>query len=335
MPRPLTGPRVTLDRVQPMALTEIEPRVQAEPSGRGAGVVAVLCASLFWSFGGVLGKSTGATGVVLSFWRLWIALAVLVLLAAATRRWPSPADLRASFVAGVLFGLNLCVFFITLQYTSIAVALIIGALSPVLALPIAVAFMGERFTRVKVVCALVAVSGVVVAVLTAPAAADGSTTQPVGYVWAVASLLLWVLYLLQTKRVRATVETVRYLTSVTFVASVTVSVLVAGLVLFGEASGNLGQIDGVGWVWVVVLAVGPGIAGHGLVAWAQPRVDASVTSVLIQLEPVGASIAAWVFLDERVSMPQAVAMAVVVSALSVLAYRESRERLVVFDEAVG
>ena len=88
-------------------------------------------------------------------------------------------------------------------------------------------------------------------------------------------------------------------------------------------------------MWVVVLAVGPGIAGHGLVAWAQPRVDASVTSVLIQLEPVGASIAAWVFLDERVSMPQAVAMAVVVSALSVLAYRESRERLVVFDEAVG
>ena len=271
-------------------MTVIEERVAGSPTTRGAGVVAVLWASLFWSFGGVLGKSAGASGVVLSFWRLWIACAVLVVIAAVTRRWPSWADVRASFVAGVLFGLNLCVFFITLEYTSIAVALIIGALSPVLALPIAVAFMGERYTTVKVLCTLVAVSGVVVAVLTAPAAVDGS---------------------------------------VTLVASVTVSLLVLSL------GSRLGQIEGAGWLWVSLLAIGPGIAGHGLVAWAQPRVEASVTAVLIQLEPVGASIAAWVFLDERVSLPQALAMSVVVCSLCVLAYRESREHHVVIDEAVG
>ena len=198
-----------------------------------------------------------------------------------------------------------------------------------MALPIAVAFMGERYTTVKVLCTLVAVSGVVVAVLTAPAAADGSTTKPVGYLWAVASLLVWVLYLLQTKRVRATVETVRYMTSVTLVASVTVSLLVLSL------GSRLGQIEGAGWLWVSLLAIGPGIAGHGLVAWAQPRVEASVTAVLIQLEPVGASIAAWVFLDERVSLPQALAMSVVVCSLCVLAYRESRESQMVIDEAVS
>ena len=312
-----------------MALSDTETPVEGSPNTRSAGVIAVLSASLFWSFGGVLGKSAGASGIVLSFWRLWIATAVLLVVAAVTHRWPSRSDLRASAAAGVLFGLNLCVFFITLQYTTIAVALIIGALSPVLALPIAVAFMGERVTAVKVGCASVAVVSVVVAVLTAPAAADGSTTKPIGYVWAVASLLVWVLYLLQTKRVRATVETVRYMTSVTVVGAVTVSLLAL------VTRSHLAQIQGVGWLWVTLLALGPGIAGHGLVAWAQPRVDASVTSVLIQLEPVGASIAAWVFLDERVSLPQAIAMLVVVGALSLLAYRESRERNVIIDEAVG
>ena len=312
-----------------MALIETETRVEGSSNNRRAGVVAVMSASLFWSFGGVLGKSTGASGIVLSFWRLLIASAVLLSIAAITHRWPSRADLRASFVAGVLFGLNLCVFFITLQYTSIAVALIIGALSPVIALPIAAAFMGERVTAVKVACALVAVVGVVVAVLTAPAAKDGSTTKPVGYMWAVASLLVWVLYLLQTKRVRATVETVRYMTSVTMVGALTVSLLAL------VTRSHLAQIHGAGWLWVTLLALGPGIAGHGLVAWAQPRVDASVTSVLIQLEPVGASIAAFAFLDERVSLAQAFAMLVVVGALCVLAYRESRERNVIIDEAVG
>ena len=72
-----------------------------------------------------------------------------------------------------------------------------------------------------------------------------------------------------------------------------------------------------------------------MLAWAQPRVDASVTSVLIQLEPVGSSIAARVFLGERVSFLQGVAMAGVVAALCVLAYSESLERHVVLDEGLG
>ena len=85
-------------------------------------------------------------------------------------------------------------------------------------------------------------------------------------------------------------------------------------------------MQGADWWWVTLLALGPGIAGHGLVAWAQPRVDSSVSSVLIQPEPVGASIAAWVFLGEALSLPQALSMSVVVAALGVLAYSEARER---------
>jgi drug/metabolite transporter (DMT)-like permease len=93
-------------------------------------------------------------------------------------------------------------------------------------------------------------------------------------------------------------------------------------------------VSGTGWWWVVLLALGPGIIGHGLVAWAQPRVDSSVSSLLIQAEPVGASIAAWVFLGERVSFVQGVAMLVVLVALGYLASREAREANLALDEAV-
>lgn len=295
-------------------------------SASAAGVAAVLAASVFWSFGGVLGKSAKVDGVVLSFWRLWIASAILGVVALVTRRWPSWTEFKDSLISGVLFGLNLCVFFITIEYTSIAVALIIGALTPVVAFPVAVKFMGEHLTNVKVICSILAIAGVSVAVLTAPKL-GGESTKPIGYVWAVASLLIWSLYLLQTKRVRARVETVRYMFAVSVIATVTVSLIV--LILRSD----IGGVRGAGWVWIALLAIGPGIAGHGLVAWAQPRVDASVTSLLIQLEPVGASIVAWLVLDERVSLAQGIAMLVVVGALGVLAYRESR--VVVFDEVVG
>jgi drug/metabolite transporter (DMT)-like permease len=106
---------------------------------------------------------------------------------------------------------------------------------------------------------------------------------------------------------------------VSFIGALTVSLLV---VITGA---HLGQIHGAGWAWVSILAIGPGIAGHGLVAWAQPRVDASVTTVLIQAEPVGATAAAWIVLGEHISLAQGLAMMGVVAALCVLAYSESRD----------
>lgn len=297
--------------------------------GRGLGIVAVLMANVFWSFGGVLGKSTGAGGVVLSFWRMWVATLVMLVVCAVMRRLPNRTELLIAAPLGVLFGLNICAFFVTLEYVSIAVALIIGALTPVVALPVAVMWMGERLTAVKVACTVVAVSGVVVAVLAAPDDVT-SDNRAIGYVWAVVSLLVWVAYLLISKRVRDRVETVRFMFVMSFVGALTVSVLVV------VTRADLGRVHGAGWAWVVLLALGPGLMGHGLVAWAHPRVDSSVSSLLIQAEPVGASIAAWVFLDERVSFVQGVAMLVVLAALGWLAYREARDArgALVLDEAV-
>jgi drug/metabolite transporter (DMT)-like permease len=266
-----------------------------------------------------LGKSTHASGVVLSFWRMWIASAVLLVIVAVTKRWPTRVDFRRAGLAGVLFGLNICVFFIAIQSVSIAVALIISALAPVVALPVSVMLFGERPTAVKVLCAVASVVGVVVAVLVAPSTGSDTSSSTIGYLWAVLALVFWVAYLLVSKGVRPNVETVRFMFVVSLVGAVTVSVLVA------VTQADLGEVQGVGWLWVVLLAIGPGIAGHGLVAWAQPRVDASVTTVLIQAEPVAAAAAAWLILGERVSFGQALAMTAVVVALCVLAYSESRD----------
>lgn len=305
--------------------TTDHPATDTVSSEKAIGIAAVLGATVFWSFGSVLGKAADVSGVVLGFWRMWIATGLMTLIVLITRRMPSRDDIRRTWVLGVLFGFNIVTFFITLEYVTIAVALIIGSLTPVVALPIAVLFMGERLTWIKVLCALAATGGVVAAVLTVPPTDDGSNTA-VGYVWAVASLLIWVVYLLVNKRVRANVETVRLMWVLSFFGALTVT----GIALVVRP--DLGEIQGTDWLWVSLLAAGPGIMGHGLLTWAQPRVDSSVSSVLIQAEPVGATIAAWVFLGETVSLAQAVSMGVVVVALAVLAYSEARE--IPFDDAL-
>jgi drug/metabolite transporter (DMT)-like permease len=192
-----------------------------------------------------------------------------------------------------------------------------------------VLLFGERLSAVKTVCAVVSVAGVIVAVLVAPSNDSATDSTVVGYLWALLALVFWVAYLLVSKGVRRRVETVRFMFVVSFIGALALSVLVA---VGGQ---HLGEINGAGWAWVSMLALGPGIAGHGLVAWAQPRVDASVTSVLIQLEPVAAAVWAWWILHEHVSLAQGLAMGGVIVALSVLAYNESREGKIEIVDAVS
>lgn len=298
--------------------TSQAPAATKASDGRSAGVVCVLLATLFWSLGGVFGKRTGASGLVLTFWRMWIGTALFLVIAIVMRRLPNLADVRRSALAGIVFGLNVAAFFTALESVSVATALIIGALAPVMALPITVVAFGERLTAIKVVCAVIAVAGVIVAVLAAPD--DGAHRSGVaGYVWAIVSMFLWLAYLMLSKGVRRHVETVRFLLVVAFFGALAVTVAVA---VTGRA---IGQIHGTGWWWVLCLAVFPGVFGHGLVAWAQPRVDASVTAVLIQAEPVFASLSAWAFLSEHLSVIQGLAGLGVIVALAALAYREARE----------
>ena len=281
------------------------------------GVVAVLAATLTWSFGGVFARYVGAPGLVITFWRMLLGTALFnALLGLTARRVPTWRELRLGVPGGVLFGLNLALFFSAVQHTSIANAAIIGTLTPVVVLPIAVRFMGEQLTAIRVVCALVAVGGVVASVLVS-GGTEGQATR-YGDLLAVGSLLVWLAYFLLTKWVRSQIDTLAYLSSTTLVGSVVTGI---AAVLSGQ---DMGAIDGAGWWWLVALTVGPGMIGHGLMTWAQPSVDAAVSSVLIQGEPVGATIAAAVFLDETVSVAQAVIMAVVIAALAVLAAQSVR-----------
>ena len=140
---------------------------------------------------------------------------------------------------------------------------------------------GERLTPVKVICAAASVAGVVVAVLVAPSNDSGTSSSTIGYLWALLALVFWVALPPRLEGVRPNVETVRFMFVVSLIGAA--HGLGAGAI---TGSDDLGEIHGAGWAWVSILALGPGIAGHGLVAWAQPRVDASVTSVLIQAEPV-------------------------------------------------
>ena len=281
-------------------------------SSTALGLMAVVAATAIWSFGAVLGKAVDAPGVVTTVWRLWMGSILWWVVALVAGQLPDRRAFRVAAPAGALFGFNLTLFFTALQHTTVANASIIGALTPVAMLPLAVGLLHERLDVIKVSCALLAVAGVVAAVLTVPSGGSGQGRSNLGDGLAVGSLVFWVWYLLATKQARREIGTVPLLAAATTVAAV----LVTPLAVFGDY--DLGAISGRGWWFLILLTVGPGALGHWLVAWAQRHVDASVSSVLLQGEPVGATFAAALFLGEALGRWQILAMGVVVIALIIL-----------------
>jgi drug/metabolite transporter (DMT)-like permease len=151
-----------------------------------------------------------------------------------------------------------------------------------------------------------------VALFVAPGYGDASTS-PRGLFLAVGSMVAWVVYLFITKRARSGIGTVEYMTAMNLTAAAT---LVPLLLAFDDHGV---RPPSHGWGWIVLLALLPGFLGHGLLTWAQPLVDLSVSSILLQGEPVGAAIAGAIFLGEDIGLVQAAGMVLAGVSLAALA----------------
>ena len=282
-----------------------------------AGTVAVLASVSVWGGITVVARLVDdIDGLVLGFHRLWVgALATLIVFHATGRRLTLDA-LRVSLAGGLAFALDLVLFFSALKHTTIANATVVGALQPALVLLIAGPLFGEAVTKRIVLWSFVAIAGVAVVVY-------GSTGAPVwspaGDLMAIGSLFAWTGYFVASKQARRTLPPFDYLTAMLVVATVVVAPVA---LLSGQRldPGSLGD-----WGWIVALAVGSGGVGHLLVNWAHEHVDLTVMSLLTLAVPVVAVISAAVFLNEPFGAVQAVGMAIVLLALTVVARQSAHE----------
>ena len=201
---------------------------QGEENGReGLALVAVAVAVGTWCASNVVIKLTSVSGLVTSFYRLWLAVAFLWPLAAVTpaiRRGLDRHWLRASIVGGSLFGLHQILFFTALKMTSVINVGIIGALQPVIVLMVAGRMFGEEATLRTIAWALIAVGGTAMVVF---GAAGSASWSPLGDLIATLNLFAFTAYFLYSKRIRAGVGATAYVVGMTTMAGVVVLAAVA------------------------------------------------------------------------------------------------------------
>lgn len=262
-----------------------------------------------WGFSNVGIKMVSSTGLVVSFYRLWITIPLLWLIALSmpsVRRRLDRDWLLACTVGGVLFACHQIVFFNAVKLTNVANVSIIGALQPALVLLVAGRLFGEFATRRALALAGVAFAGTIPVIV---GAAGMPTWSPFGDLLAFVNVFLFTIYFLASKQIRRNLGTAEYVVGMTTVAGV---VILAACVATGQ---DLASPRGSDWPVLAFLALVPGTVGHFLSNWAHRHSSAFVMSVMLLGVPVIASALAAVVLDEPLTLLQAIGGAIVLAAV--------------------
>jgi drug/metabolite transporter (DMT)-like permease len=278
--------------------------------------LAVVAAVVSWGFGAILVKVMSIDGVSLAFYRLWLGFGLMILVVSVRRRRPTLEALRFAAPGGILFGVNVALFFSAVNHTTIANANLISALQPAIVLLFAGPLFGETVGWRAVSWTGVSIVGVAIAIVGAAGAPEWS---PLGDAMAVGAVLLLTGYFLFSKRARASVGTLEYMVCVQFVSAL----VITPIALF---SGHVDPPRGIDWLWMTVIVFGTGTGAHLLINWAHAYVDVSVSSLMMLLVPVVAYVAAWALLDESLTLMQIGGSAIALGAMVVIVHGSRRNR---------
>jgi len=282
----------------------------------GLGVVS-------FAFAPILVRWAGdVPGIAIATWRTVTAVAVLLPglvrpgVRAELRRftWTDGLLILAS---GAFLGGHFILWIESLSHTTVASASVFVTSSPALVAVLGYLVLGERLSAGTVGALLAAMAG---AVLLGWADA-GSVTIGRGALWgntlAFGAAMLVSVYLLIGRAVRQNVSWWAYVPPL--YAAAAVSVLVAAWVQGTPLLGYSWRFYGL----CAALALGPQVLGHGSFNYALQHLPAAVVGMLSLLEPVGASILAYLLFDEVPPPLSIVGMVVVLAAVAVVVGRRN------------
>ncbi len=305
-------------------------------ASRRLGVAGIATAVLGLSIGSTVVKSSGLPGPVAAFWRLFFgAIAWHVIIFVTGRRNGGPTRLTKeawllAFLPGFAFGINLSFFFTAVTMTSIAHSEFIGALTPLVVVPIARRRLRERVPRSILNLAGLAFVGISLVIFTGSSQTSAPPSLK-GDLLGLGSICTWTYYLLKSRVARDKISTMQFMAGMTTVAAVTI-IPIAIWRAGGVA--NVTHVSAKGWVMVVIMTVTSGLVSHGLVAWAQKSVPISTISIMQVAQPGIATFWAWLILHQGITFTQVIGMIVVMGAIAAVAWMSATQSSPATDPAL-
>lgn len=269
------------------------------------GILAVVGLVVAFSLSSTLVKRAETAGVLVAFWRLAVVSLAWNAVLWATGRRVTLADVRAVWIPGVFFGLNLAVFFAGATHNSVANAALIGACAPFLIVPVGAWLFKEYIDRRALGFAVFAFGGVTLVLFSAPPGGDASLE---GDIFGVIAMLLLVAYVASTRYYRRELDVTTFMATICPIA--TLAVFPVALV-----HGGMLSVSATGWTYTLILALTSGITAQGLLVYAQKTIQIGTIGIAQISQPALAVVWSMLLLGEVINARQMVGITVVMLGL--------------------
>jgi drug/metabolite transporter (DMT)-like permease len=262
---------------------------------------ALLLGGTAIGFAGIFMRLSDVNPLASAFWRMALAAPFLWAWAFAVRKQDEASGKRTDFtralaLAGIYFAADMGIWHLSLHYTTVSNATLLSNFAPIfIALWLWVAYR-MRFARIFIVGLAIALAGAVMLVGPNAAGNAGSgDTKLMGDALGLASAVFYAAYQLVIKDARSQYSTARLMawsTTVTAIALLPFALTAPGAFL---------PLHAAGWLPLLALALLAQIGGQTVIAYASAHLPASLSSVSLLIQPLTATIAAWIIFNEVIS----------------------------------
>jgi drug/metabolite transporter (DMT)-like permease len=290
-----------------------------EIRARTLAIIALLAGATCIGTSALFVKVSEAGPVSTAFWRVFLALPFLWVWAWTHGRSAAPAQSNPRgllFAAGFFFAGDLAVWHWSIVLTSVANAVLLANLAPIFVTLVAWWFWRKKPAAMFLAGLAAALAGVMLMV-----GGDFSNTSGralLGDALGVVTAMFYAAYQLTVTRLRGTVSTARIMA---MSSVVTAAFLLPIAWLSGEVFFPVTEI---GWAKVFGLALISQVAGQSLIAYAMAHLSATLSSVGLLLQPVMASLFAWILLGETLGAAAIAGAALVLIGIRIATQADSR-----------
>lgn len=262
-----------------------------------------------WGASGILAKAIDLDGLVVVSYRFWASTVLFFGYLAIRGQWMSWAKLWAALPGGLGLAFDVAFFFSAVKLTSVANATVISALQPVLMMYLGSRLLGERVSRRQLLWSMVAIVGVAVLLFGSAGLPEANWK---GDVLAFGALFAWTAYLYHSKASQDRLSPVEYTAATGLTAALVNTPLIF---VFGQDAALPSTDD---LIYLAMMVFGSGLLAHLLMNWSLTRIPVWVGSTMTLLIPAGATLMAWLFLDESVTRFQVAGIMLTLLALAAI-----------------
>ncbi len=279
-------------------------------------MLALVAGALAIAFAPILVRLSETGPAATAFWRVALAVPVLMLLAHRARPgMKSNVPVRLPVIlCGLFFAADLGVWHYSIEYTTVANATLLANLAPVFVALAAWVLFRERITRLFILGMALAILG---AVLLTGASFSLDPQQVYGDMFGVLTAVFYGAYQLSVARLRRMHSAFSIMA---WSSAFTALALLAGALLLGE---TLLPQTAAGWSVLFAVALISQVGGQTLITYGFAHLPVSFSSVSLLVQPLAAAGLAWLILGEVLTWTHLIGAAVILAGIY-LARRASR-----------